>query len=76
MAEEALRDKRAHDWGYRYTWPPTLGNLSPRERGKIELAAQAEAYLKHEHRPQRQASLSHREYDVESSRREWSKSFQ
>ena len=76
-------EKQAHDWGYRYTWPPTMGNLTPRQRGRIRLAEQAEAYIKHQQQQRqngggRQAgqSLSEREYDVDESRREWRDGFQ
>jgi len=65
-----MRDKRAHDAGYRYTWPPTMGNLTPRQRNKIEIWNHAEAYIQHQQREQQQngGSLSHQNYDTTGSR--------
>lgn len=55
-----------------------MGDLTPRQKGKMRLAKQAENYLKYKHqqRSRTGSSLSHTEYDVDQSRREWKQSFQ
>lgn len=54
-----------------------MGDLTPRQRGKMEIAAQAEAYVEHKQtqRHNQGGSISHSQYDVEGSRREWEQSF-
>lgn len=49
-----------------------------RQRGRMALAAHAEAYVQHvqSNRIDTQDSISHREYDVEGSRKEWENSIQ
>jgi len=39
-----------HEDGYRFTWPPRIGDLTPRQRGLLRLGRHAEAYVKQEQR--------------------------
>lgn len=67
----ALRDKRLHDEGYVYCWPPRIGNLTPRQAKRVELwTAVTNDIERRQHEQSRNSeSLSH-EYDVAGSRRE------
>lgn len=74
VAQQALDEKTMHEWGYVYTWPPVIDDLTLREYRKIQLAEQGEAYIKHETREQNRRggkSMSHKHYDVNESRRKW-----
>lgn len=50
-----------------------MGDLTLRQEARIQLAEQAEAYIQQTAQTQNQHSdsLSHSQYDAESSRREW-----
>jgi len=50
VAREARLADRLHEWGYRWTWPPRIGDLSPRHLRLVEVATHAEQYLKQEQR--------------------------
>lgn len=55
------------------------GNLTPRDVNMIKLGEMAEQSIQHQQQQRRQrgsSSISHREYDVGESRREWETSFQ
>lgn len=74
-----MHQKTLEERGYYRTWPPVQGDLSPRDINMIQLGEHAEAYIQYRQRQQAgrgQSSLSHREYDVEASRREWAQSIQ
>jgi hypothetical protein len=82
LARQAIQAKRAHEWGYRWTWPPRIADLSPRELRLIGLAEQAEAYVAEERRNRQRRgrgggeSLTQRHANVSESRREWESEFQ
>jgi len=48
LAEEARRVDALHESGYRFVWPPTIGNLTQRQERLLMLADRAEAYVKQE----------------------------
>lgn len=50
LAREAQTVAALHDHGYRFCHPPTLRNLSPRERDLLLLADRAETYIKQQQR--------------------------
>ena len=52
------------------TWPPTLRNLTPRQRALMDLAARAEQYLKQERRRHQQSDRPDNFGDVGASRRD------
>ena len=47
--------KRLHEHGYTFTEAATIDSLTPRQRALLNLASQAEAYIKQEQRRQQQA---------------------
>jgi len=48
--------KRLHEHGYRFSWPPTIGALTPRQQALLELAERAEMYLEYERSQRGQAA--------------------
>jgi len=80
MAEQALRDRAYHEWGYRYNGSPLIEDLTIRQRAKIHLAAQAEQYISHQSRNARQRPADTDpvtdHYDVSKSTEEWARQHQ
>lgn len=67
--------KRLHEHGYTFTERGTIDSLTPRQRALLNLAAQAEAFIKQEQRRQQQTAQETRgrpEHfgDVDASRRD------
>jgi hypothetical protein len=68
----ALQYRRLHEVGYRFTWPPRIGDLTHRQVKLIQLAEAVEADIKRkQHEQQRNPeSQSHDHYDATGSREE------
>jgi hypothetical protein len=64
--------RQLHEDGYRFTWPPTIESLTPRQRGLLRLGRHAEAYVKQEKRKAQTANRGRpSEFgDVAESRRD------
>jgi hypothetical protein len=67
--------KRLHDLGYTFTERGTIDSLTPRQRALLNLAAQAETYIKQEQQRQQETAQETRGRpenfgDVEASRRD------
>jgi hypothetical protein len=85
LAEYALLWKRAHEWGYRFVWPPTAESLTPYQVQLIWLAEQAEAYVQHRHQQASrrgasgqgdlQGTVTDRHFDTARSRSDWASQF-
>lgn len=72
LAREAQTVAALHDHGYRFCHPPTLRNLSPRERDLLLLADRAETYIKQQQRTDAKTETRDRPDnfgDVRASRR-------
>lgn len=78
MEQRAVAYGELHDAGYRFTWPPVIKDLTPRQVKLLRLRGIVEADLERQANQQTQAggSVSHDNYDVGSSRREWEQQFQ
>jgi hypothetical protein len=48
--------KRLHEHGYRFSWPPTIGALTPRQQALLQLAERAETYLEYERNEREKAA--------------------
>lgn len=48
-----------------------MGNLTPRQRAKIVIAEQAEAYIEYQQREQERGGISQSNYDATGSRAEF-----
>jgi len=60
VAREARLADRLHEWGYRWTWPPRIDDLSPRQLRLVELANHTEQYIRQERRKQQRHERSDR----------------
>jgi hypothetical protein len=69
--ERALEEQRLHDLGYRWTWPPLIADLSPRQRRRARMMDQAKAYVRHEREQQADTDEGLMDYDHDAARRDW-----
>jgi hypothetical protein len=59
-----------HEKGYRFCWPPTIDNLTPREQRLLTLADHADAYVQQEMRTEQQQDRPDNFGNVSDSRRD------